>query len=363
VIPSPPDLGPTDIGPETSLGDMAYAVVRRQLAVLRVKEPGTRLGEDLEELHDMRVATRRLRAALDIFVDVLPVRARNFRSELGWLAGVLGAVRDLDVQLQAQAAMVEPGQERLWADLTALLTQEREAARADLLTALDSMRWERLKSGMATMVQQGPNRRSSATRLAALATVPDLIGSRHATVVKAVRRAKRSGDAADFHRLRIRCKRLRYSLEFSAELYGGRTRRYTRQLSKLQNQLGLLQDAEVAANRLADLALTAHLPASTVFVMGGVAEQHRREFMRLLERLPGEISRARGPEWAEALTVMEQGRDQALALMPAARRALRIVPVPVPMAPTPAGAGAAPLGSFVLPDLIRTARGGGEGPA
>jgi triphosphatase len=360
VIPSPPDLGPTDIGPDTSLGDMAYAVVRRQLAVLRVREPGTRLGEDPEELHDMRVATRRLRAALDIFVDVLPVRARNFRGELGWLAGVLGAVRDLDVQLQAQAAMVEPGQERLWADLTALLTTEREAARAELLAALDSMRWERLKSGMAAMVQQGPNRRSSATRLAALATVPDLIETRHAAVVKSVRRAKRSGKATDFHRLRIRCKRLRYSLEFSAELYGGRTRRYTRQLSKLQNQLGLLQDAEVAAKRLADLALTAHLSASTIFVMGGVAEQHRREAMRLLERLPGEISRARGPEWAEALTVMEQGRDQALALMPAARRALRIVPVP--MAPTAVGASAAPLGSFVLPD-VRTARGGGESPA
>ena len=76
-------------------------------------------------------------------------------------------------------------------------------------------------------------------------TVPDLIGSRHVAVVKAARRAKRSGEAEDFHRLRIRCKRLRYSLEFGSELYGGRTGRYTRQLTKLQNQLGLLQDAEV----------------------------------------------------------------------------------------------------------------------
>ena len=123
-----------------------------------------------------------------------------------------------------------------------------------MLAALDSARWERLVSGMAAMVQQGPFRRSTATRLAALVAVPDLICSRHAAVVKAARRAKRSGEAADFHRLRIRCKRLRYSLEFGAELYDGRTNRYTRQLTKLQNQLGLLQDAEVAATRLADLA-------------------------------------------------------------------------------------------------------------
>jgi triphosphatase len=358
VIPGPPDLGSTDIEPESTLGELAYAVLRRQLSELRAREPGTRLGEDPEELHDMRVATRRLRAALDLFVEVLPIRARNFRVELGWLADVLGAVRDLDVQLLAQAAMVEPGQHELWADLTALLHREREAVRADLLAALDSVRWERLKSGMAAMVQQGPNRRSTATRLPALAAVPDLIGSRHASVVKAARRAKRSGEAADFHRLRIRAKRLRYSLEFSSELYGGRTRRYTRQLAKLQNQLGLLQDAEVAANRLSDLAMTASLPASTIFVMGGVAEQHRWEVMRLLEQLPHEVSRARGPEWAEALTMMERGRDQALALIPPARRALRIVPEPLSAAHV-AVDNSPSLGSFVVPEVVRAASGGG----
>ena len=87
------------------MGELAFAVLRRQLAVLRAKEPGTRLGEDPEELHDMRVATRRLRAALSLFEGVLPVRAQVFREELGWLGRLLGAVRDLDVQLQGLAAM------------------------------------------------------------------------------------------------------------------------------------------------------------------------------------------------------------------------------------------------------------------
>ncbi len=85
-IPGTPDLGPTDVSAESTMGDLAFAVLRRQLAVVRAKEPGTRLGEDPEELHDMRVATRRLRAALSLFEAVLPVRAQVFREELG-LAG------------------------------------------------------------------------------------------------------------------------------------------------------------------------------------------------------------------------------------------------------------------------------------
>jgi len=365
-IPGPPDLGSTEIGPEMNLGELAYAVVRRQLAVLRATEPGTRLGEDPEELHDMRVATRRLRAALDLFTEVLPTRSRHFRGELGWLAGVLGDVRDLDVQLEVQAAMVKPGQEGVWADLTALLTRQRDAARTALLAALDSVRWERLVSGMSAMVLQGPFRRSGATRLAAVVAVPDLICSRHAAVVKAARRAKRSGEAADFHRLRIRCKRLRYSLEFGAELYDGRTNRYTRQLTKLQNQLGLMQDAEVAITRLADLATgDANLSASTIFVMGGVAELHRQEMARLLRRLPDEVSRVRGREWVELTTTMERGRDRALALVPPARRTLRVVPDQ--SVPEPAGATSddtVPTSPQVRPDLARAAAGGAsEHPA
>jgi triphosphatase len=360
VIPGPPDLGSTEIGPDMNLGELAYAVLRRQLAVLREKEPGTRLGEDPEELHDMRVATRRMRAALDLFAEVLPIRTRSFRDEFGWLAGVLGAVRDLDVQLEAQAAMAEPGQEELWADLTALLARERETARAALLAALDSVRWERLVGGMAAMVQQGPFRRSTATRLSALVAVPDLICSRHDAVVKAARRAKRSREAADFHRLRIRCKRLRYSLEFGAELYDGRTNRYTRQLAKLQNQLGLMQDAEVAATRLSDLATgDAHLPAATIFVMGGVAELHRQEMARLLGLLPTELSRVRGREWMELTTTMERGREQALALVPPTRRALRVLPDHPQPERAPVTSDTTTPAALLRPDLARAA-GGGE---
>ena len=121
VIPGPPDLGSTDIGPDVTLGELAYAVLRRQLAVLRAKEPGTRLGEDPEELHDMRVATRRLRAALDLFAEVLPVRAATFeRARAGWPASSARCATSM-CSSKPWRPWSEPGQEELWADLTALL--------------------------------------------------------------------------------------------------------------------------------------------------------------------------------------------------------------------------------------------------
>ena len=234
----------------------------------------------------MRVATRRLRAALALFVDVLPVRAQ-LPGGVGLAGRLLGAVRDLDVQLEALPSMTSiastwsacarPRPDPL-AELHSFLEQEREAARTDLLAALDSLRWERLARGMASMVQQGPlaDRRPPGSRPSS--RYPGWSRPATTAVKKAARRAKRSGVVADFHRLRIRCKRLRYSLEFSAELYGGRTTRYVRQLAGLQDQLGLVQDSEVATARLVDLASgEAHLPATTVFVMGGVAERHRVE--------------------------------------------------------------------------------------
>jgi CHAD domain-containing protein len=339
-IPGAPELGPTAVSESSTMGELAYAVLRRQLAVVLQKEPGTRLGEDPEDLHDMRVATRRLRAALDLFAEVLPVRAQSYRAELGWLGSVLGAVRDLDVQLEGLAEMTSAtsrwsadalhvGDHDPLADLSALLERDRERARVDLLAALDSVRWERLAAGMATMLRQGPARRSLAARLPAAIGAPALVVARHDGVTKAARRARKTHLVADFHRLRIRCKRLRYALEFSSEVYDGQTAKFVRVLVGLQDQLGLMQDAEVASTRLAELATgEAHLPPATVFVMGAVAERHHRTVRRLLKRLPKRAAKVKGPEWHELLEVMERSRDAAVAAQPASRRDLRPMPTP-----------------------------------
>ena len=84
-----------------------------------------------------------------------------------------------------------------------------------------------------------------------------------------------------------------------------------------------MQDAEVASLQLAALATgEAHLPAATVFVMGGVAERHRREVNRLLKRLPDELPRTRGRAWRELRELMERRRAEAEAARPPVRTTL-----------------------------------------
>ncbi len=317
-IPRPPDLGPTEVSGQSTFGDLAFAVLRRHLGVLLAKEPGTRLGEDIEELHDMRVATRRLRAALDLFAAALPVRAAALRDELRWLAAVLGAVRDLDVQIDNMDHMEEPAAAGDLAHLRRLLEAERRTARQAMLEALDSSRWDRLAAGLVTVAQQGPHRRSAAARQPATLAVPPLVLDRHRAVAKAARKARRSGVPDDFHRLRIRCKRLRYSLEFVAGVYGGRTERFTRRLAKVQDALGLMQDAEVAVQRLHDLATGGDLPPATVFAMGGVAERYRRQAADLLASMPGQLKVLDGNEWADLAAHLEKARAGTQAALPPA---------------------------------------------
>jgi triphosphatase len=318
-IPGLPDLGPTGVSPTATLGELAYRVLRKDAVAMLAHEPGTRLGEDIEALHQMRVATRRMRAGLDMFADVLPVRAGRLRAELGWLAGVLGEVRDLDIQLGRFDDWTEemPGDHRGALDeLSDLLVSHREEARRAQLEALDSRRYERLVSGLLAMLEQGPSRRSGACRAPAAASMPALILERHRAAGKAARRAKRTAIPSDYHRLRIRCKRLRYALEFASGLYSGELKGFVRQMTRLQDVLGSMQDAEVASGRLQALALTeegASLSRATIFAMGGVAERYRSEAEHLLGELPGLVQLLKGKEWRRATSVMESRRQEAMA--------------------------------------------------
>lgn len=349
TVPPPPDLGPVSFDVNPSVGEVAFAVLRKSFNSVLAHETGTRLGEDAEELHDMRVATRRTRAALALFQDALPVRARHVRTELGWLAGVLGAVRDLDVQLERMEGWIRgfPDTDRAaLSDLATLLGRQREDARRALLASLDSARYERLVAGFATMLRQGPSRRSAAARAPAGAIVPGLIGARHRSATKAARRAQRSGEPDDFHQTRIRVKRLRYALEFVSDIYDKRTAKYLRHVVKLQDALGLMQDARVAAARLQQLATAegSTLSPTTVFVMGGVTERYRIESERLARKVPGLLHELRGPEWRRLTALMERRRLElgaqyrwpvpAAAPTPVRTTAPSTPPLPAPLTST-----------------------------
>jgi len=335
--PTPPgtDLGPTIVESTMTVGQVAFAVLRSQLHVFLAKEGGTRLGEDPEELHDMRVAARRLRAALSLFVQALPARAAGLREELKWVGRALGDVRDLDVQIQAirEWRAGADGQDRdSLEDVEALLAGRREGVRRQLLEALDSPRYERLVGVLMGMFQRGPLQRSIPGRIPVLAAAPDLIQGPYKKLRKAGKKIDKRSDPAVYHRARIRAKRFRYALEFLSPVYGRPAARLAKRVEALQDVLGLHQDAQVAMGRLRELALDPSSPLSpgSVFAMGRIAERHARQADRARRRFPKLYARVKAKPWREFARSMEQRRPAAPT--PVARRSAGARPVP-PAAP------------------------------
>jgi triphosphatase len=317
--PGPPDLGPTDVDASMSIGEVAFAVLRTHFAEFLAHEPGARLGEDPEEVHDMRVAGRRLRAAISLFRDALPVRMQRLRDELKWVGGLLGEVRDLDVQLeQVRAWFADLSNEdrAALAPLPAALERRRGEARARLLHQLDSRRFERLTGGMSGLLRHGPLRRSRPSRTPALVAAPDLIRWRSRKFRKLGDRLGAHSSPEDLHALRIRGKRLRYAVEFLAPLYPKRSERLVKRLVAVQDHLGELQDAQVAMADLEELVAEADLPPRAVFLLGRMYERHARRAEELRRSSPPLYAAARGRPWKRLRRRMDRRRGEALAAAP-----------------------------------------------
>lgn len=318
------DLGPDAIDGSLSVGEVAFAVLRRQFAVMRTHEPGVRLGEDPEELHDMRVATRRMRAAIKLFQDALPERARWFRGELKFFAGVMGDVRDLDVQIEQLEGWTsqteDPG---AILRIVEAIEKQRAKARVHLLEALDSARYEHFESSFADMLRRAPTVEPSpgkepednpAAGEPVLDAAPGLLSRPYRRWSKAANRIDDSSLPEEYHELRKKGKQLRYALEFLSDVYGKEaTDEFVKPLKALQDVLGKHQDSIVAGDLLEEFAIGGpKLSPRTVFVMGGLAEHHRREAAELRASLPALAAYrtlTKGKKWKDFEKVMKKQRS------------------------------------------------------
>ncbi|CAN5546503.1 hypothetical protein BH24ACT21_BH24ACT21_07510 [soil metagenome] len=315
--PEPPEFGPTGVDDSLSTGEFAFRVLREQFGIFLAHEPGTRIGEDPEELHDMRVATRRIRAAMKIFEKAVPARTQEFRDEFKWVAGSLGEVRDLDVQLERLDFWVsnaaEQDREPLEA-LRAVLEEQHEKQRRAMLRTLDSRRYARLIESFGEFLRRGPSRRSQAAQRPILAAALDLVR-------KPYRKARKLGDplteessGKEYHELRKKGKRLRYALEFLSDIYGDPAKDFIKSLKKLQDVLGDHQDAEVASSHLRELSVakgrSPKLPPETIFVMGGVAHRYEVQAQKLRAEFPEVYGKIRGKRWKKLKGTMEKCRPQ-----------------------------------------------------
>lgn len=282
---------------EDHLAEAGRKVLRFHLARMVAREPGTRLGKDVEELHAMRVATRRQRAAWRVFGDAFdPAATRVHRRRLREVAAKLGAVRDLDVLIEAGEGYRD-GQSGADAAAFELLLsawrRQRENARVTLLAELDSRRYRRWMTEYAAFVQT--------EGLAALPVGPvdphrvrDRMPSRIWAAYEQLRAYEpvlRWADVPTIHDLRIAAKWLRYTLEFVREPLGRDAGPLIERVVALQDHLGWMNDADVAAG-LARAFLVEHagrLTEAESAAIGRYLVDREREVQRL--------RRTMGPTW------------------------------------------------------------------
>lgn len=241
VVPVLPEAPPVE-----HLKAMLQIEVRQLLA----HDPGTRLGTDPEDLHRMRVAVRRLRAYLRAAQPMLlPDWTGNIRTELAWLGGILGLVRDLDVllgSLDRECATLDLPERQAFGQVLSLLQQERTEARVVLLQGLESDRYLTLLDRVEAAAQS-PSVADAAVSLMDIARAE----------YKKLRRAMvANGPEAEdqmLHQIRIKVKRARYAAELAETSIDQPPTRFIRQTMKLQGLLGEHQDAAVSEQRLRKL--------------------------------------------------------------------------------------------------------------
>ncbi len=250
-----PNLEPTDdlrSAVKTSLAECARHFHANEAAVT--------VG-DVEGVHQMRVALRRLRACLNAFKPYLDGDAlKVFRTEVGWLNEGLGPIRDWDVFLEGLEPLralrpEDRGLQRVFASGRV----RRGAHHRELLARMDDPRYTRFQLTLGECVVAPP--------FSDGAPLSEPIGPIATGVVRKLRqRMLRHGEHFEQlepearHQLRIRAKKLRYALQFFNRLYNDRVKAIQDALAKVQDSLGALNDLAMADGLLDEAGVSAKSP-------------------------------------------------------------------------------------------------------
>jgi CHAD domain-containing protein len=254
----PEPVKSTGILPGDTLAEAGKKVFLAQFAEMIRHEEGTRLGDDIESLHDMRVATRRMRAAFSVFGD-----AYNNKTIKPYLIGLrqtgrlLGNVRDLDVFMEKANSYLnmQPVENRNGLDPLLMAWQsQRNEARGRLVDHFNSASYEEFKLSFNYFIQTHgygerviPDYEPTPSRVYEIA--PYLIYACLARV-RTYEIITQTASIQQLHALRIEFKRLRYILEYFSEVLGGEARQVIELVKILQDHLGDLHDADVACQIL-----------------------------------------------------------------------------------------------------------------
>jgi CHAD domain-containing protein len=286
---APPDIEPPhDLGPDAAARDVVQAAIAASVRRLLAHDPGVRLGDDPEQVHQARVATRRLRSDLRTFRPLLVTTwDEALREELRWLGGELGAVRDTEVLLgllQATAADLADPDARVADRILARLVQRWEHQRLELLAALRSTRYARLLDRLVDAAR-APALVSEADA-PAIDVLPPLAATPWRHLRQAVDALPEYPPDARLHDVRIRAKRCRYAAEAIAPAVGKSAQDFAKAVAGLQDVLGDHQDAVVASSWLRETA-GASDAADERFVAGMLAGRMRSIELETRAAWPG----------------------------------------------------------------------------
>jgi CHAD domain-containing protein len=241
-----------------SLAEAGRKVLRFHFARMLQHEDGTRRGEDIEELHDMRVATRRMRSAFEVFGEAYkPKVIKPHLKGLRATGRALGRVRDLDVFMEKAQHYIDEQVIEQDDGLQPLLQSwqhEREQARAEMIAYLDSDAYAWFKGAFYDFlvapgagVKQPPATDFHPRQVRDIA--PVLIYTRLGRV-RAFDAVLDSASLDQLHALRIEFKKLRYTTEYFEEVLGPEANLVIKDIKKVQDHLGDLNDAQVATEIL-----------------------------------------------------------------------------------------------------------------
>jgi CHAD domain-containing protein len=290
---APWDLAAPVLGDFPTAAELIQAALVGSAASLVDHLAAVVLDEDVEGVHQARVAIRRLRSDLRTARALLDHGlVRALRRELDWLMGQLGEVRDLDVllaRLRSDVCSLDRA-DRVGAQaVLAQAEQDRRDAYHRLRAALRTPRCAALLEHMTGLVAAPPFRSGDARRPAE-EILPGLVRRPLRELRREVRRQGPTPDDPGLHQVRIAVKRARYAAELAAPAVGRKARRAARRLARVQNVLGEHNDACVEGLRLRDLgARTDGSGAWAAGLLGGLALARATECR---ERFPDAWARA-----------------------------------------------------------------------
>jgi CHAD domain-containing protein len=238
---------------------------------------GIRAGEDIEYLHRMRVASRRLRAALPVFAPCLPRKKYGrWLADIRRITRVLGDARDADVQIAAlrkyrkkvmksgdgDTGGKKPGDEAIMEGLGYLLSKTRERRteyQKEIISALSNIEKHHVIEEIRESVVSGAARAGSLRKKSRMTGIPPTavlhIGKGIDKLLMYDEWVKYPDAVAEHHAMRIAAKQLRYMMELYSPLYRRGLKKPISQVTRLQEILGELHDCDVWIDRVTYLLL------------------------------------------------------------------------------------------------------------